>query len=53
MDEMNINSERIIFRPAPAQIKRLHKLEESGKYKTRSELIRRLLNVGLDILESE
>lgn len=52
-ENVNVNSERIIFRPAQAQIKRLHKLEQTGKYKTKSELIRRLLNVGLDVLESE
>jgi len=49
----NPNKERIIFRPTTTQIQRLKTLQETGRYQTKSELIRHLLNKGLDSLEKE
>jgi len=49
----NPNRERIIFRPTTYQIQRLHQLTKTERYKTKSELIRHLLNKGLDALEKE
>ena len=47
------NNMRFIFRPTQDQYDRVQKLMTSGKYKTQSELLRQILNIGLDKLEGE
>ena len=46
------NNQRIIFRPTGQQHKRLNQLfSTSGRYKHMSELLRHILEIGLDELE--
>jgi len=45
------NEQRFIFRPTEEQVTRIEEMLKTGKYKHRSELIRRALNIGLDELE--
>lgn len=47
------NNTRIIFRPTGMQYKRLGKMLASGHYKHMSELIRSILEIGLDALEKK
>jgi len=43
---------RIVFRPTEEQYKRLNKIfTNSGRYKHMSELLRHILEIGLDDLE--
>ena len=44
---------RIVFRPTDVQYKRLMKLMALGKYKHLSELIRHIVEIGLDALEKK
>lgn len=53
MKDEEENNMRIIFRPTQMQYDRVQKLMTSGNYKTQSELLRRILNIGLDKLELE
>lgn len=45
--------DRIYFRATDQQKLRIDELMKNGLYKTKSELIRRLVNIGLDTLEAE
>jgi len=46
--------ERIIFRPTKNQYKRLNKLfKEADRYKHLSELLRHILEIGLNELEKK
>jgi len=46
------NNMRIIFRPTKKQYERMQKLySESGRYKHLSELLRHIMEIGLDDLE--
>ena len=47
------NNLRIVFRPTMVQHKRLNALMGSGKYKHLSELIRHILEIGMDELEEK
>ena len=48
------NDTRIVFRPTNEQYKRLSNLFlKSGRYKHLSELLRHLLEIGLDKLEEK
>lgn len=48
-EESNV---RLVFRPTKEQYKRLHNLFlKAGQYKHMSELLRRILEIGLDNLE--
>jgi len=40
--------DRIIFRPSKDQLNKIEMLMETGRYKTLSELIRHLINIGID-----
>jgi len=53
-DGTDENNLRIIFRPTKIQYDRIQKLlVDSGRYKHLSELIRHLVEIGLDELEKE
>ena len=46
------DNQRIIFRPTGQQYKRLNKIfSESGRYKHMSELLRHIMEIGLNELE--
>jgi len=47
------NNYREIFRPSIQIKKRLDKLMASGHFKHRSELLRRIMEIGLDDLEKK
>ena len=42
---------RLVFRPTIEQYNKLQTVMESGKYKHLSELLRHLINIGLEKLE--
>ena len=42
---------RLVFRPTTEQYNKLQTVMESGKYKHLSELLRHLINIGLEKLE--
>ena len=44
---------RLIFRPTETQYKRFQRLLASGKYKHMSELIRHIMEIGMDELEAK
>lgn len=44
---------RLIFRPSQIQYNRFEVLMGSGRYRTKSELISAIFNIGLDRLEEE
>jgi Arc/MetJ-type ribon-helix-helix transcriptional regulator len=44
---------RIIFRPTAEQVTRLDAIVNCGQYRTKSEVLRRILTIGLDKLEKE
>lgn len=44
---------RISFRPTEKQVKRLDELMKSGRYKHQSELLRHILEIGMDGLEKK
>jgi len=46
-------AERIIFRPTAEQLTKLKAIVNCGQYRTRSEVLRRILTIGLDVLEKE
>ena len=49
MKNDNVNEDdRIIFRPSSDQTNKIEMLMETGRYKTLSELIRQLVNIGID-----
>ena len=51
-DEDGYNNLRLIFRPTKKQYDRLQKVyTESGRYKHLSELLRHIVEIGLDELE--
>ena len=50
MVDVDENNMRIIFRPTQIQYDRVQKLMTTGRYRTQSELLRQILNIGLDKL---
>ena len=42
---------KIVYKPSQQQYDRVQKLMTSGRYRTQSELLRAILNIGLDKLE--
>lgn len=55
MNQEHENNMRLIFRPTDEQTKRFNKIFKEGtdRYKTKSELLRDILNIGLDKLEEK
>jgi len=47
------NNMRLVFRPTTNQYTRLQKIYNQGRFKHLSELIRHILNLGLDKFEEE
>ena len=48
MENDNGNEDRIIFRASRDQLNKIEMLMETGRYKTLSELVRQLVNIGID-----
>lgn len=46
-------SKRISFRPTDEQIIELNNIVGCGQYRTRSEVLRRILTIGIDKLKKE
>ena len=44
---------RFIFRPTTQQITRFNKLMSTGRFKHMSELLRRIMEIGMDDLEKD
>jgi hypothetical protein len=47
------NKGRLIFRPTESQLKRFNKIANCGSYRTQSEVLRRILDIGMDVLEKD
>lgn len=47
------NNMRLIVRPTTDQYNRLQKIYETGRYKHLSELLRHIINIGLEHIESK